>query len=130
MRTVSKRIVSCFMLLIFMASLGTHIFNTPWLTHEFRFVHDSDTPGQLSIQDQASQGWDLKDPRFSARGLSKAEHKLLHATDPAQPLLLTFNSPAMYALLPRTRPFLASLTAPPSADPELPFRPPQHVSRA
>ena len=132
MRPFSRRIVSCFMLGIFMLSLGTHIFNTNWLTHDLNAGHSSNTYGKLPDLPQAKLDGYVKyaGPGSTSGSLSNAVHKLLHSADPAQPLLVAAIADGLHDVSFWTIRFPVRSGAIFPADPEPPFRPPIASYRA
>lgn len=119
------------MLLIFMLSLGTHIFNSEWLTHDLNAEQGRNTLGMLADEHQAkyAEQGQFNDWGSASGSLSNAEHKLLHSADPAQPLLLTYIPDGLHDLSPRTIPVPAPVATLSPAEPEPPFRPPRTAYR-
>lgn len=120
------------MLGIFMLSLGTHIFNTSWLTHDFNGGHSRNTYSKLADQYQTRQ--DVQG-EHAGRGatsgsMSNVVHKLLHSADPAQPLLVASIADGLRELSFWTIRFPVRSGAIFPADPEPPFRPPIASYRA
>ena len=125
MRASSRRIVSLFMLILFLVSLGAHGFNSKWLAHEFN--HDRQTLDLLADHDHA--------PQLDADGgpdpepLSDTEHQLSHFAGHLQPLLIS-SMPDSFGKVPtRMTPMLSRLLALPLAQIDPPFRPPRATSR-
>jgi len=112
------------MLCIFMLSLGTHAFNARWLMHDFNAGSGGEPVAMQATQDE------FKGAASASGSLSNAEHKLLHSTDPAQPLLLAFIPDGMHDLIAGVLHFPAGTASIIAADSEPPFRPPQSPYRA
>lgn len=120
------------MLGIFMLSLGTHIFNTSWLTHDLNAGHSRNTYSKLTDLQQTSQdGHGEYAGRGSTTGsMSNVVHKLLHSADPAQPLLVAAIADGLHDLSFWTIHFPVRSGAIFAAYPEPLFRPPIAAYRA
>ena len=119
----SKRIVSLFMLILFLVSLGVYALNSKWLAHEFdhgrqTFVADHDHAPQSGAEDNA-------DPA----PLSDFEHRMAHFSSFLQPLLITSMLDGIAESPSRASPMLMRSLALPSPQIEPPFRPPRATSR-
>lgn len=125
MRASSRRIVSLFMLILFLVSLGAHGFNSKWLAHELD--HDRQTLDLLVDHDHA--------PQLDAEGNadpeppSDSEHQLSHFSSHLQPLLISSILDGLGESPARTTPMPSRLLALPPAQIEPPFRPPRVTSR-
>ena len=125
MRASSRRIVSLFMLILFLMGLGAYGFNSKWLAHELD--HDRQMLDVLTDHDHA--------PEFNAEGNadpeppSDSEHQLLHAAGHFQPHLISAILNGFGEAPVRTTPMLSRLLALPPAEIEPPFRPPRAISR-
>ena len=125
MRASSRRIVSLFMLILFLVSFGAYGFNSKWLAHELD--HDRQTLDLLVDHDHA--------PQLDAEGNvdpeapSDSEHQLLHAAGHFQPHLISAILNGFGEAPVRTTPMLSRLLALPPEEIEPPFRPPKTTSR-
>ena len=125
MRASSRRIVSLFMLILFLMGLGAYGFNSKWLAHELD--HDRQMLDVLTDHDHA--------PEFNAEGNadpeppSDSEHQLLHAASHFPPLLISSILDGLGESPARTTPMPLRLLALPPAQIEPPFRPPRVTSR-
>lgn len=125
MRASSRKIVSLFLLILFLVGLGANSFNSKWLAHELD--HDRQTLAVLVDHDHAPQpdAGSNADPE----PLSDAEHQLSHFSSHLQPLLISSMFDSFGESPTRMTPMLSRLLALPLAEIEPPFRPPRATSR-